>query len=135
MPNQQMGIPMGMNMPPIEMNNPMLNNNNFMDGFNDGMMERQMAMDRFDDGIMEQENQKLNVVFETTTGIKKNIVVDYGTTVDNLLKKYLNFIDRPLNEVFFIYNGIRIELGDETKIEDYFKALSRGTPRIIVSLK
>ena len=125
MPNQQMGIPMGMNMPPIEMNNPMLNNNNFMDGFNDGMMERQMAMDRFDDGIMEQENQKLNVVFETTTGIKKNIVVDYGTTVDNLLKMYLNILDMPQNKVHCFYNMKRLNLGDETKVEDNFGTNSK----------
>ena len=126
---------MGMNMPPIEMNNPMINNNNFMGGFDDGMMEPQMSLARFDEEIMEPENRKLNVVFSMTSGQKNNIVVDYGTTVDNLLKKYLNIIDKPQDEVDFIYNGIRIELGDETKVEDFFNAGISGIPRIIVLLK
>ena len=84
---------------------------------------------------MEPENRKLNVVFSMTSGQKNNIVVDYGTTVDNLLKKYLNIIDKPQDEVDFIYNGIRIELGDETKVEDFFNASIIGIPRIIVLLK
>jgi len=131
MPNQQMGITMEMNMPPIGMNNPMFNNN-IMGGFDDGIMEPPMAMDRFNDGIMEPENRKLNVVFETFTGIKNNIIVEYGTTVDNLLKKYLNILDMPPNEVEFLYNGIRIELGDKTKIEHYFNP---GIPVVLVNLK
>ena len=120
MPNQQMGIPMGMNMPPIGMNDPIFHNN---------------FIGEFDDGIMEQENQKLNVIFENTLGIKKNIVVEYGTTLDNLLKKYLNTFDRPQNIVSFLFNGSRIEYGDKRKIEDYFKAYLSGNPKIVVLIK
>ena len=132
MPNQQMGIPMGMNMPPFGMNNPM-NNNNFMGGFDD-IMEPQMNNDRFNDPMMEPENKKINIVFETLSGKKNNLVVDYGTTIDNLLQRYLNILDRPPNQVEFILNGDRLELGDETKVEKYFNVNITGIPRVKVLL-
>ena len=133
MPNQQMGIPMGMNMPPFGMNNQM-NNNNFMGGFDD-IMEPPIAIDRFNDPIMEPEKKKINVVFETLSGKKNNLVVDYGTTIDNLLQKYLNILDRPPNQVEFILNGDRLDLGDETKIETYCNVHAIGIPRVQVILK
>jgi len=51
---------------------------------------------------------------------KINLIVDYGTTVDNLLKRYLNILDIPQNKVHFLFNMKRLKLGDETKVEDYF---------------
>ena len=63
-----------------------------------------------------------------------NIIAEYGTTVDNLLKKYLNILDRPHNDVDFLYNGKRIELGDEIKIETYFNDVQTGT-KVTVILK
>ena len=124
MSNQQMGVPMGMNMPPIKMDNSMFDSD-FMSRFNDEIIEPQMTMDRFDDGIMEPEDKKLNIIFEDSTGKKNIVVVDYGTTVDNLLKKYLNILDMPQNKVVCIYNMKRLNLGDETKVEDKFGTNSK----------
>ena len=122
--NQQMGISMGMNMPPIKMDNSMIDSD-FMSRFNDEIIEPQMTMDRSDDGIMEPEVKKFNIVFEDSTGNKNNIVVDYGTTVDNLLKMYLNILDMPQNKVHCFYNMKRLNLGDETKVEDNFGTNSK----------
>ena len=106
--NQQMGIPMGMNMPPIKMNNPMLNND-FMGGFDDE------TMDKFN-----MNKCKLNAIFKTEDGNKNKITVDYGTTIDDLLKKYLNISDKSPSEVSFLFNGKRIKLGNHTIVENYF---------------
>ena len=105
MPNQQMGIRMGMmNMPPILMNNFMVNND-FMKGFYNGIMEG---------------DKKQNIEFNLM-GKTKIISANSYTTVGNLLREYLKGSDKSEKEVYFVYKGNKISFGDNTRVRDFFK--------------
>ena len=82
---------------------------------------------------------KMNVIFENTILGKINLVVDYGTTINEMLELYLRRIERPDligkdNKITFICNGSRVNFGDYTKVEDYQdQALIKLHPTIIVN--
>ena len=69
--------------------------------------------------------QKFNVYFQTSRGNITNILYNYGTTIDKMLKKYLVRIDHPesinSNKIYFLYNADRIKFGDQTVLEKIFK--------------
>ena len=106
-----------MNMPGIEM--PPMNM------FPMGMPPFDIQM-QMNNKIKEKSNkEKMNIIFKTTKGNVNTLVFDYGTTIDEILKKYLNEIGRPdlinnKNKIFFVYNACQLRFGDKTKIEDYF---------------
>ena len=83
------------------------------------------------------DGPKINVLFKTTQGIYHNIVVNYGTTIDQLLTKYLKLVKRPdlignkSNKTVFLYNLCKLRFGDKTTVENYFKGVSN--PIIIVN--
>jgi len=53
-----------------------------------------------------------------------NLTINYGTTVDKLLKKFLCKIHQPelidSNKICFIYNASRLKFGDQTFVEKKF---------------
>ena len=52
---------------------------------------------------------KKNVVFKTTAGLITSMVFDYGTTMDEVLKKYWELIGKPenihSNRFCFLFNA------------------------------
>ena len=77
------------------------------------------------------ETKKMNIFFRSQGGSKRNIICEHGTTIREVLEKYLNSIDRSEfinnNSIFFICttgtlkgDGL-LRFDDETKIEDYFR--------------
>ena len=83
---------------------------------------------------------KINITFKTTQGITHTLSFKNGTTIDEVLNKYFDRIDQKdcinnwkmANRYFcFIYSGRRLELGDKTKIENFF--FYTPNPRIIVN--
>ena len=78
---------------------------------------------------------KKNVVFKTTSGLTTPMVYDYGTTMDEVLKKYWERIGKPENihsiRFFFLYNANKINYGIKTPVEQYFKF--ENIPYVIVN--
>ena len=77
----------------------------------------------------------INVLFETTHGINKNIVCNYGITIDKMLKKYLLRIDHPElinsnNKIYFSHGGSRLKFGDQTLVGEFFKNTQNHTIRV-----
>ena len=94
------------------MNNP--NENNNWIGFN--------QMNIGEPIINKDPIQKVNVIFTDQRGYKNNISVDFGTTINELLEKYVKIISRPdligeNSRIVFTYNARRIGFGDQTKVE------------------
>ena len=83
----------------------------------------------FDKIKIENNNiiKKINILFATSSqGKKENLVVNYGTNIDELIKLYLNKVKRPdliNNEknISFIYNSKTLNFGDKRKVENVFK--------------
>ena len=122
----QMGnMDMGMGMPMNNMNIAMPMN--IMDmGMPMNNMDMGMPMNNMDMGMPDNQKKEMNITFNTTQGIKKNIVVDYGTSIDDMLKKYLKEVNHPElidnnDKIIFLYIANKLKFGDKTKIEDYFK--------------
>ena len=80
---------------------------------------------------------KYNIIFVSSQGVSYNIYYNYGATIDEVLKAYLNeaetpeLIDDRTNRIAFLYNVTRLRFGDETTIETFF--LNFINPRIIVN--
>ena len=118
MPNFGM---MGMMMPNMEMFNNEFNNpqnNNVKQELNDFNL------------------RKKNIVFTLPAGNKVNITFNEGTTIDEVLKTFLKRIGKPelintKDELFFLYNGLKLNFGDKTKVEDLDSNI-REIPQIIV---
>ena len=78
----------------------------------------------------------MNVIFTSGTGNSKVLILDYGTTVDDMLKIYLkkeNKLDLygSNNKIGFLYNIKNIQFGNQMPIELFFK--NRRTPKVQVS--
>ena len=80
----------------------------------------------------------ISVLFATSSqGKKENINVNYGTSVDELIKLYLNKVKRPdliNNEtnISFIYNSNTLNFGDKRKVENVFKNNSNNNVIFVV---
>ena len=80
---------------------------------------------------------KYNIIFVSTQGVSYNIYYNYGTTIDEVLKAYLNeaetpeLIDDRTNRIDYLFNARRLRFGDETTIETFFRNFIN--PRIIVN--
>ena len=80
---------------------------------------------------------KFNIIFVSTQGVSYNIYYNYGTTIDEVLKAYLNeaetpeLIDDRTNRIDYLFNATRLRFGDETTIETFFRNFIN--PRIIVN--
>ena len=110
-PNQMLGLDL------------MCMNNDYewMEGFKMGVEELE--------GEEKVDNTKgVNVIYKTTQGVTTNLFFKYGTTIDEILKKYLHKINRPdlINQkekITFIFNASKLKFGDKTKVEDFFKGI------------
>ena len=86
-----------------------------------------VMLDLFND--MKKNNEpgpKMNVIFRSIQGHKNNLVVRYGTTIDELLKYYLRSMNRTEfigshDKIRFYFDGSQIKFGDQTPVETYFK--------------
>ena len=84
--------------------------------------------------IQIKSKPKKNVVFKTTKGLATSMVYDYGTTMDEVLKKYWKHLGKPenihSNRFCFLFNAHIINYGIKTPVEQYFKF--DDNPRVIV---
>ena len=117
------------------------NNNNFGMGMNNFMPN--MMMNNNINIIPNNMNNNINkfrynVYFQTTSGIKTYLTIDKGTTIDQMLTKYLKRVNRldligKSNKILFIHNARKIEFGDQTPVDDIFKSI--WLQKITVNIK
>ena len=75
--------------------------------------------------------------FKTTLGNKTTLEIDKNNTITELLKKYLeqinktDIINNTEDSLYFTYNAEKLEFGDDRKIEDVFA--SNNNPTVLVS--
>ena len=75
--------------------------------------------------------------FKTTLGNKTTLEIDKNNSIDELLKKYLDkinksdIINNPDESLYFTYNAEKLEFGDQRKIEDVFS--TNNNPTVLVS--
>ena len=117
MPNQMIGLNL------MDMNN---NDDEWMRGFN-------MGVDEVNEEEEVDNTKKMNIIFKTTQGVVNNLCCKYGTTIDELLKKYLHRVNKPelIEKLCFLFNARQLKFGDKTKIEDFFEGISN--PKVIVN--
>ena len=111
-------------------NNMIIPNNNMMMQFN--MNNDEEWMKGFKMGVEEIDKEEeefdgsphMNIIFKTIQGVFHNVIYKYGTTIDEVLKKFLYRVGRDdlINQgkVCFLYHAIRLKFGDKTKVEDFF---------------
>ena len=108
--------------------------NNIINNFSNLSMEENnfnnlMNIQKIEDKINNNiQVPKINITFDEKTDppSSKNIIINYGTTVDQVLKEYLVLIKKQKliglqNKIQFIYNGRQLLFGDKTPIEKFFK--------------
>ena len=87
----------------------------------------------FNNGFVNVKNQinkpKINIqFFNRNNGKKNNIVVDFGTTIDEILKQYIIKINLPQlinnNNNYFLSNGEELAFGDTRKVDEIFPSNS-----------
>ena len=75
--------------------------------------------------------------FKTTLGNKTILEMDKNNSIDELLKKYLDKINKSdiINSteesLYFTYNAEKLEFGDQRKIEEVFS--TNNNPTVLVS--
>ena len=122
-------MPFGMNM-----------NNNF-NQFNLG--ENQNLLNIYNIGNNQQQNinqgnscplfdEYINIVFKTTGGLITNLNVKRGTPVFEALSLYLKRVGKPElfnpnSGIFFLYNARKINIYDNTKIENFINLVMGPT--------
>ena len=109
----------------IGMNNNMMMNNrgigmNQMNNIGKEVVIRRENQVKIDDNILKNIN-KITVEFKTT-GKSYGIIVDYGTTVQELIKKFYEVIKKPekKGKYYFVFNAQIINNNDDTKVEYFF---------------
>ena len=143
---------MGMNnmMPNMMMNNNMMPNmmmmnNNMMPNMmmnNNQELKKEEWLKVLELGVDVIDNlnipeQKKNITFVTVWGIRYNLVFNYGTTIDQMIKQFFQRIERidlyynKTKDIIFIHNGIIIRFGDNTPIEKFFEGIT--APKIMVN--
>ena len=92
------------------------------------LMQQKMMMQQQIEAEQQLMPHKFNVIFRTITGTMHYLIVDYDTTVEELLIKYINkyheyykpFKVKGLN---FLFNARRIKENEQKTVEDYFKPI------------
>ena len=75
--------------------------------------------------------------FKTTLGNKTTLEIHKNNSIDELLKKYLDkinksdIINNPDESLYFTYNAEKLEFGDQRKIEEVFA--TNNNPTVLVS--
>ena len=118
----------------LKFSNLNLHNNSFINGAmginmpNMGFFPNNLNFNFNKESNKDKICKKMNILFASTTGRKKNMIFEYGTTINDVLKKFFIEIGKPefinnIEGINFICNSNGLSLlkfGDETKIEDYF---------------
>ena len=123
-----MGLSMGMGMiNPLEIHFP----NSLMDDYRWDRIYDKTNMPILN---VSEKKSKINLIFQTTNGKNTNLVLDFGTTVNTALIKYLEKLKRVdligKNSLYFLYNAMKIDFNDQTPIEKKFKFYD--SPQIMV---
>ena len=88
--------------------------------------------------IEENQGPKINIFFVTTQGNVYNFMTAHGTTVDELIKKYLKRKGRldlyvtKSKKICFLFNAIELKYGDKTPVEQLFK--DKPNPKVVVNV-
>ena len=99
-----------------------------------------MAMNEDNNSSNDGDNiqgPKMNVVFNTTQGMARNLVLPLGTTVEQALEKYLKSVGKPElignqdGKICFLFNAAKLKFGDKTPIEKFFKG--SVNPKVVVN--
>ena len=78
-----------------------------------------------------------NINFKTTLGNKTTLEIDIKKSIDELLRKYLDkinksdIINNTEESLYFTYNAEKLEFGDQRTIDEVFS--SNNNPTILVS--
>jgi len=129
------GMPMGMmgGMGGMQMNNQMNDDDDWMQGFKMGVEEVNNVGGS--DPDLNKPGPKINVLFTTTIGTSRNIVLSYGTTIDQALKKYLDQVGKldlvNSDKISFLFNAAKLNFGDNTTVEKFFK--NSVNPKVVVN--
>ena len=98
-------------------------------GMNMGMMDDEGWMRGFKMGVEEVNIlDNINIIFKTSQGLTTNMTYSYGTTINEVLNKYLKQVGRPDligdkgGKINFLYNATKLEFGDQTTVESKFKS-------------
>ena len=137
-----MGMPMNIGIPMNMMGTGMIGMNvggnadtddDWMSGFRMGVEEVNNPGN--DDSDLNSPGPKMNLIFTTTQGTKRNLVVNYGTTIAQALRKYLREVGKSdlenSDKISFLYNAAKLDFTKTDKVEDYFKNLLN--PKIVVN--
>ena len=139
MPNNMMGMGFGMQnmgvfggMP--NMNMGMNEEEEWLKGYKMGVEEVNNPGGNYDDS--NSPGPKINIMFTTTVGAKRNLKFNHGTTISQAIKKYLESVNRPElfgqnDKVNFLYNANKIDFNDNTTIENKFRNVMM--PKIVVN--
>ena len=126
-------------------NNNIQNPGNMSNNINDTMEEEWMKGFKMGvESIYNNDNNeeiskgpKLNITFKTTWNTSTFLTIDYGTPIDEVLKKYLRVIKRPdligdkNNKLVFLFNACKLRFGDKTPVKLFFKNIPN--PKVIVN--
>ena len=108
---------------------------NLMDMNNNDDAEWMRGFKMAEDEVNEEEEVNtnyMNITFKNTQGVFHTLAFKYGTTIDEILKKYLHRVNKPDQEkICFLFNANQLKFGCKTKIEDFFKGISN--PKVIVN--
>ena len=138
-----MGMPMGgMGMPMNNMN--MMGNMGQMGGVEDEEWLKgfKMGMDEVnnpggdgEDPDLNKPGPKLNVLFTTTIGTSRNIVLSHSTTIDQALKKYLKTVGKSnlinSDKISFLFNATKLNYGETKTVGEFFR--NSPNPKVIVN--
>ena len=84
---------------------------------------------------LDNHERKINIVFQTTQGLSKNLVLSYGTTISKALRQCLwefclpDFIESEKKR--FLHNAVQLKFEDQTPVEVFFK--NNINPKVIVN--
>ena len=130
-----MGMNMSMNMGVYGgmANMAMDDDDDWMQGFRMGVEE---VNNPSGDNINNTPGPKINIHFSTTVGTVRNLVFNHGTTIDQVLRQYLNAVGRPEligkdQDIGFLFNGSKINFGNKTPVEAFFR--NAAVPKIVVN--
>ena len=140
------GMPMGfMGMPMNNMNNMNMMGGNmgqmnggedeeWMKGFKMGVEEVNNAGGD-DDPDLKKPGPKLNVLFTTTIGTSRNIVLNHSTTIGQALEKYLKTVGKSdlinSDKISFLFNATKLNYGETKTVGEFFR--NNPNPKVIVN--
>ena len=100
---------------------------------NMGMMDDEEWMRGFYMAVAEVNSiDNINIIFKTSQGLTTNMTYSYGTTINEVLNKYLKQVGRPDligdkgGKITFLYNATKLEFGDQLQLNLNLKVIIKG---------